>query len=206
MNHFAAGNWFDFVRGTLLAEPSASIRDHLESGCSECCKAFEMWQAALESAKRETDYCPPPHAVRFVKAAYAAAESRWGWLPQLARMARLVFDSSRQLSTAAVRGSMPSSRHLLHQAEPFVIDLRVESEPAKKRVWLMGQILNSKKPHTKIEAVDVVLLSGERLVAKTAANPAGEFEFEFADERGLQLFINIRGQRAIGIVLPDPES
>jgi hypothetical protein len=51
----------------------------------------------------------------------------------------------------------------------------------------------------------VVLLSGERLVAKTAANPSGEFEFELGDEKGLQLFINIRGQRAIGIGLPDPD-
>jgi hypothetical protein len=101
---------------------------------------------------------------------------------------------------------MPSSRQFLHEAEPFVIDLRVESEPAKKRVWLMGQILNSKRPGKKLEAVDVVLLSGERLVAKAAANPSGEFELEFGDERGLQLFINIRGQRAIGIVLPDPDT
>jgi hypothetical protein len=69
----------------------------------------------------------------------------------------------------------------------------------------MGQVLNARKPDMKTEDVDVVLLSGERLVAKTTTNPAGEFEFEFDDGKGLQLFINIRGQRAIGIVLPDSE-
>jgi len=81
----------------------------------------------------------------------------------------------------------------------------VESEPAKKRVWLIGQVLNSEKPDMKMEGADVVLLSGERLVAKTTTNPSGEFEFEYPAESGLQLFINIRGRRAIGLVLPDPE-
>jgi hypothetical protein len=205
MNHFSAEAWFDLARGTPVAEQSAPMQDHLAAGCNQCLKIFEMWQVALEAASREAAYYPPASAVRLVKAAYGS-ERRWGWFPQIARFARLVFDSSRQPSPAAVRGSMPSSRQFLHEAEPFVIDLRVESEPAKKRVWLMGQVLNSEKPGKKIEAVDVVLLSGERLVAKTAANPSGEFELEFGDERGLQLFINIRGQRAIGIVLPDPET
>jgi hypothetical protein len=205
MSHFSAEAWFNLARGTLSAAQSAPMQHHLEDGCDQCLKIFEMWQVTLETASREVAYHPPASAVRFVKATYSS-ERRWGWLPQIARIARLVFDSSRQPSPAAVRGSMPSSRQFLHEAEPFVIDLRVESEPAKKRVWLMGQVLNSEKPGKKIEAVDVVLLSGERLVAKTAANPSGEFELEFGDERGLQLFINIRGQRAIGIVLPDPET
>ena len=120
-------------------------------------------------------------------------------------MARLVFDSSRHAAAATVRGSVPLSRQFLHKAEPFVIDVRVESEPAQNRVWLMGQVLNSKKPEMRIEGVDVVLLSGERLLAKTETNLSGEFEFELDHEKDLQLFINIRGQRAIGIVLPDSE-
>jgi hypothetical protein len=205
MTHSCAEAWFHLARGTLSVEQSAPMQDHLQNGCDQCFRIFEMWRETLEIASREVAYHPPASAVRLVKAAYTV-ERRWGWLPQIAKVARLVFDSARQPSVATVRGSTPSSRQFLHEAEPFVIDLRVESEPARKRVSLIGQVLNSKRPGKKMEAVDVVLLSGRRLVAKTAANPSGEFELEFAEERGLQLFINIQGQRAIGIVLPDPET
>lgn len=202
MTHFSAGGWFDFARGSLSPEQRAPMQSHLESECDQCFRMFEIWQTVLEITGRERAYRPPASAVRFVKAAYASGRP-WTWLPQTAKMAQLVFDSFRQ-PAPAVRGSMPCTRQFLHRAEPFVIDLRVESEPAQNRIWLVGQVLNSEKPHMKIEAVDVVLLSGERLIAKTATNPSGEFAFEYHEERDLQLFINIRGQRAIGIVLPDP--
>jgi hypothetical protein len=203
MNHFSAEGWFDFARGELSPDERAQMQSHLDSECDQCFKAFGTWQKVLQIVGREVAYRPPASAVQFVKAAYLSGR-RGTWFPQLARMAQLVFDSFRN-PAAAVRGSMPCTRQFLHEAEPFVIDLRVESEPAQKHTWLTGQVLNSEKPDMKIEAVDVLLLSGERLIAKTATNPSGEFEFEYHDERDLQLFINIRGQRAIGIALPDPE-
>jgi hypothetical protein len=203
MNHFSAASWFDFARGTLSPEEKAPMHYHLDEECDRCFKVLNTWQTVLETVRREPAYRPSASAVRCVKAAYVS-ESRWRWLPQMARMARLVFDTSHH-AAAAMRSSMPCSRQFLYKAEPFVIDLRVELEPAQSRVWLMGQVLNSNKPDMKIEDVDVVLLSGEHLVAKTTTNPAGEFEFEFDDGKGLQLFINIRGQRAIGILLPDSE-
>ncbi|MGI8962060.1 MAG: hypothetical protein ACR2IV_20340 [Bryobacteraceae bacterium] len=180
------------------------MQRHLDEECDRCFKILNLWHTVLETVRREVAYNPSASAVRYVKSAYVPA-SRWRWLPQIATMARLAFDGSRQSTAAAVRSLTPSSRQFLYKAEPFVIDLRVESEPAQNRVWLMGQVLNSKKPDIKVENVDVILLSGEDLVAKTATNPAGEFELEFDDGRGLQLFINIRGQRAIGIVLPVAE-
>lgn len=203
MSHFSAAGWFDFARGALSQEEKTPMQHHLDEGCGQCFKVLDIWQTVLKTVRREPGYRPSESAVRCAKAQYVA-QARWTWLPQIARMARLTFDTSHHLA-AAVRSSMPSSRQFLYKAEPFVIDLRVESEPAQKRVWLMGQVLNSKKPDMKIDDVDVVLLSGERLLAKTTSNPAGEFEFEFDDGKALQLFINIRGRRAIGIVLPDSE-
>lgn len=203
MSHFSAAGWFDFARGTLSPDETIPMQRHLDEACDRCSNVLSMWRTVLGTVRREPAYRPAENAVRSVKAAYVW-ESRWKWLPQIARMARLVFDTSRH-AAVAVRGSMPSSRQFMYKAEPFVIDLRVELEPVQSRVWLIGQVLNSRKPDVKIEDVDVLLLSGERLLAKTTTNPAGEFEFEFDDGRALQLFINIRGQRAIGIVLPDSE-
>jgi hypothetical protein len=204
MSHFSAAGWFDFARGTLSPEERTSMQHHLDEECDRCFKLLETWKTVLETVRREPGYRPPVSAVRYAKTIYVS-DDRCKWLPQMAKMARLAFDSSRQFA-AAVRNSTPtSSRQFVYEAEPFVIDLRVESEPAQKHVWLVGQVLNSNKPDSKLEDVEVVLLTGERLVAKTATNPAGEFEFEFDDGKGLQLFVNIRGQRAIGIVLPDSE-
>jgi hypothetical protein len=84
-----------------------------------------------------------------------------------------------------------------------VIDLRLESDPARKRMFLMGQILNSRDPNGTASRVDIVLLNGDELIKKTLANQLGEFNMEVATEGNQQLFINIRGQRAIGIALPD---
>jgi hypothetical protein len=50
-----------------------------------------------------------------------------------------------------------------------------------------------------------VLLSGENLIGATRVNPSGEFDMEVGPDPNLHLFINIRGQRAIGIALPDLE-
>lgn len=205
MAHFSSEYWCDFVRSIAPPEQGLLMQRHLDDGCEECVKASEVWGNLQKITHREAAYSPPASAVHVVKAAYAG-EHRWRWLPKISRMARLIFDSSFQTAPAAVRSSMLSGRQFLHEAEPFVIDLRVEAEPARRRVSLIGQVLNSKKPESRMEGVDVVLLSGERFVAKTAANSSGEFELEFGNERGLQLFINIRGHRAIGIVLPDSES
>jgi hypothetical protein len=203
MVHFSPASWFDFARGTLSGEEKASMQDHLDSECDQCFKVIYTWQTVLQIVRREPEYRPSASAVRCAKAAYVS-NGPWRWLPEIAKMARLAFEGSHQ-SAAAVRSTTSCGRQFLYKAEPFVIDLRVESEPAQKRVWLVGQVLNSNKPDIKIQDVDVVLLSGERLMAKTTTNPAGEFEFEFEDGKSLQLFINIRGRRAIGIVLPDAE-
>jgi hypothetical protein len=204
MSHFTSEGWCDFARGVAPAEQRALMQRHIEDGCDQCLKISEIWRMVSEITRREISYSPPVTAVVLVKAAYLA-EHTWGWLPRVARMARLIFDSSIQPAPATVRSAMAAGRQFLHEAEPYVIDLRVESEAARKRVWLIGQVLNSKEPEAGMDGVEVVLLSGERFVAKTEANSSGEFEFELGDEKGLQLFINIRGNRAIGIALPDSE-
>ena len=205
MLHFSSELWCDFARGVARPEQTSTVQSHLDDGCNECLRTSGIWATVLEITRREVAYSPPVSAVRVVKAAYVAGH-RWHWLPRIPRMARLIFDTSLQPAPAAVRSSAAPGRQFLHEAEPYVIDLRVEAEPARKRVSLIGQVLNSKRPDISMEGVDVVLLSGERFVAKTSANSSGEFEFEFGDEKGLQLFINIRGHHAIGIVLPDSGS
>ncbi len=202
MNHFPANDWIDLVRNVSPAARAELIQTHLREGCEECLRSSETWGLVLSLSERETNYRPPDEAVGAVKAAYVPARPE-RWLPEIAQFARLIFDSFKQPELALVRASLPSSRLLLHEAAPFTIDLRLDSNPFQKRISLIGQILNSKGPEQSAGRIDVILLSGERLVQKTSANAAGEFDLDFVPEENLQLFVNIRGQRAIAIALPD---
>jgi hypothetical protein len=205
MNHFPPGDWIDLARGALPASQAARMQNHLSRHCDECLRSDELWRLVLNLATTEAGYKLPDRAVMDVKNAYGSARPE-RWLPQMAEFGRLLFDSFRQPDVAMVRAAMQSSRQLLHEVEPFIIDLRLESDPLRKRTSLTGQILNSEHPDQSTGEVDVVLLSGENLVKRTVANAQGEFELDFRPEDGLQLFINIRGQRAIGIVLPELET
>ena len=102
-----------------------------------------------------------------------------------------------------VESCSSSNRRLIYRAEPFVIDLRLDSEPTGKRISLMGQVLTSSDPNKDMTQVEAILLRGGELLARTKADASGNFSFRFEDGQDLQLFINIQGNRAIGIVLPE---
>jgi len=204
MDHFPPGDWIDRVRDMLPPERAALMQSHLDQACEECHSSSETWRLVAKLTSREAAYEPPEEVVRIVEAAYRSAKPGT-WLSEIANFARLVFDSFKQPSLAAVRSGAHSSRQLVHESEPFTVDLRLESDPARKRIYLMGQILNSKNPGGDGEGIDIVLLHGSHLVKRTLANAAGEFDLDFGSEDDMQLFINIRGQRAIGIVLPNLE-
>ena len=205
MDHFSPGDWIDSARGILPAYKASLIQQHLDQGCGDCLKSSKTWRLIVEVSSREPAYRPPGSAVEASKGAFVPREPG-RWLAEIAQFAQLLFDSFSQPSLATVRAAAQSSRQLVHEAEPFVIDLRLDSDPARKRVSLMGQILNSKNPDEATGKIDVIVLSGEQLVKRTSTNDVGEFDLDFNVQPDLQLVINIRGQRAIGINLPTPES
>jgi hypothetical protein len=202
MTHFSPADWVDFARGLLPQTEAAAIESHLGNSCEECLKSMSVWRAILENLSQEQRYAPPDEVVWEVLAAYAVHKP-WRWLHEVARSTKLVFDSLRQPTPAFVRSSTSSSRRLVHEAEPFVIDLRLES--IRENLFLIGQILNSERPTEGLYGVDILLVDGEDLVAKTKASTSGEFEVQCDRHRvrDLRLFINIRGHRAIGITIPE---
>jgi len=135
------------------------------------------------------------------------SSSDWIALAREAQVTRPVFDSLYESPgaslRAAVRSSPQFSRQLVHEAEPFVIDIRLDYGSSLGEIRLIGQVLNAQKPENMIRGVDIILLSEDGLVKRTHANNSGEFVLEFNPEPSLQLLINIRGFRAIGLVLPD---
>jgi hypothetical protein len=204
-DHFSPADWVDFTRGLLRLEKQTDIQRHLDTGCEECRKSSQFWGLVAETAARESGFEPSPESLSVIRNAFRSTKpvSR---LLELATWARLVFDSFVQPSLVAVRGIAQTSRQLLHESEPFTIDLRLEADPGRKRVYLTGQIINSSNPNEVAEGIDVVLLKAADQLTKTEASASGEFCLDFNASDHLQLFLNIRGQRGIAIALPDFES
>jgi len=201
MSHFSAAEWYEHVSQTGSSDTNSLIESHLREGCSECRKLLEFWTEIIKIARREPNYHPPGSAVQSVKEAFQPQE-RWRWFPQIAQLAKLLFDSLQAPLPAAVRGSTISTRQLLLEAKPFVIDLRIEQEAIRKQTRVMGQVLNSEEPARNVTDVDIFLLNGEQLVARTTVNGSGEFQLEFKDQEGLQLFVDIHGRKIVEILLP----
>ena len=204
MGHFSADEWIDFTRGLLPPAKAAAMQAALDEGCSECRASSQLWRAILQSSSHEEEYGPSETAVRAVKEAFMP-EKPWKWMISAARFAHVLFDSWREPVLAGVRSVTKPSRQITVEAEPFLIDLQLESDPARQRVSLTGQVLNSHRSQTGVHGADVVLLSADDLLRKTKANELGEFCLDFSRAENLRLFINIRGERAIGIHLPDLE-
>src|SRR5690349_14882066 len=103
------------------------MQAHLDQGCQGCLKVWTFWRLVAELSLNEASYRPTETTIREAKAAYLSREPR-GLLTEIAEFARLAFDNFRQPSPAMVRTSGPTSRQLIYEAEPFVIDLRLEPD------------------------------------------------------------------------------
>ncbi len=205
MNHFSADEWVDFTRGLLPPAKAAAMQAALDKGCRECRSAFQLWRAIGEAIPHEKEIQPSEAVTKAVKNAYLS-EKPWRWMISAAQFAQVVFDSFREPALAGVRSVGRTNRQITVETEPFVIDLRLESDPARRHISLTGQIFNSHNSQAAIHGADVVLLSSGNLLRRTKANELGEFCLDFGREKDLRLFINIRGERAIGITLPDLEN
>ena len=174
----------------------AVMTTHLDQKCEECLETSETWRLVLNSPKDRED-----NLDRNTISLNRSVSTQKG-LEQTAQPARLIFDSQVE-PKAAIRSIAQSSRQLIHEAKPFVIDLRLESKSSHKRILLIGQVVNAQDPDNTIRGIDIILLSEDRLLMKTRANSSGEFDFDYSPEPNLQLLINIRGYRAIALFLPD---
>jgi hypothetical protein len=200
MSHFPPQDWVDRARGVGSAEQQRKMQRHLEDGCEICCRDGEIWRIVVDCLSREPSLEAPEAATRVVKAAFASEKTARRFAP--AQIAHLLFDSWLQPGAVAARAAIQDTRQLMYQAEPFVIDLRMESDPSRQLVLLMGQVLNSNAPERVSEPVEVVLLRDEEVIAKSSANAAGEFDIACPAGHELRLLVSIRDQRAVALVLP----
>ncbi len=200
MSHFSASDWVDSVRGLLPPSQNLTLQSHLDRRCAECLKSFEFWTQLAGCLTQERRYRAPEVLLEAIERLYTR-EKPWRWVRATARWAELVFDSIRQPSPVFVRGGADQDRHLIYEAEPFVIDVTLKTDKNLNSLSMVGQILKSENPGESESEVHVVLLSGPDLIAKTVASKSGEFALECEAHDDLSLFISVRGERAIGLSL-----
>ena len=174
----------------------AAMTTHLDQGCEECVETSATWRLILNSPQDREH-----NRERSTISLNQSVSTQKGF-EQTAQLAHLIFDSQVE-TQATIRSLVQSSRQLIHEAEPFVIDVRLETKSSHKSVLLVGQVVNAQDPDNTIRGIDVILLSEDHLLMKTRANSSGEFDFDYSPEPNLQLLINIRGYRAIALFLPD---
>jgi hypothetical protein len=181
------------------------MQRHLDSGCEPCSQLCGAWSSVLEVTTGERANDPPENVVRLVKAAYTQGKP-WRPVPRGVRMARLIFDSFRQPLPVGSRGSKVPTRQLLHKSGPFLVDVSIEADRVGNQVLLVGQVLNSNTPPKEMKDVQINLQREEEVVAHTTADSLGEFQLEFGPRENLRLFVDVPGDRTIGIVLPASEA
>ena len=204
VEHFSEEAWLELASQRAAPARTKEMEAHLASGCGNCGEAYRMWSLIVSAAARQTEYEPPQDVVRSVKFAFAMSRHLHSW-SRMATLARLVFDSFLEPLPIGVRGAALASRHLLHDADNFVIDLRLEKGPAG-RVFLVGQALPKEAGGCDTAGASIVVVDkSERLLAQAIANSVGEFQVEFEDTREVMVYIAIPDESVIAITLPDPD-
>jgi len=202
MKHFSTEEWADFARGAVEGRQKGAMQSHLDTGCKQCEGLVGMWKKVHQMAQREAAYEPPQAALRTVKAMYAIHGK-----PSLAsqpRLATLLFDSFSAPLQAGVRSAATDARQLLFGSGDHRIDLRLEPQVDSDKVALMGQLLNSADPAATLDAVPVTLLKGRKVIAESATNRFGEFQFECELDPELLLRATLPDGSEVSVPLVDP--
>lgn len=203
MKHYSAAQWADFAREVVSSADRTDMQKHLEAGCRRCERAAGFWKHVAEVAKHRVEFEPPQDAVRQAKAMLGNARLEASE-PAGLTLAELVFDSMSAPLAMGVRSEASTSRQLLFATAEHRIDLRLEPLISSDRVSIIGQILDMRNPSNVNANIAISLFSGRRLLAKTATNDLGEFEFECDLEAKLELRAALPQGRQISVALIEP--
>jgi len=186
MKHFTTEEWIDFVRQVAPGSKQHVMQQHLEKGCRRCQATVELWQKIYTTAMTEAAYQPPAENVRAAKAAFATAG--WTAASQERRSTlEVLFDSFLQPVFAGARSAGTGMRQMLYRADPYQVDIQIETKPEGNRLVVTGQLLNVSRPDFGASNVHVTLSNRRGSVVHTATNQFGEFRGEVDFSGDLEL-------------------
>jgi len=202
MKHFTAEEWIDFVTRVVCTITKEKMKEHLEQGCKRCSKIVSQWQRLRQTAETEANYKPPGDAVRIAKASFAGSS-----LAEVQKrpdvLAELVFDSFLQPVLEGIRSTSIGTRHMLYRADPFQIDLLIESQAGGRSVVVTGQLLDLRHPEIGERDLRVTLSNLRGRVVQAATNQFGEFCQEIENSGNLELKFHGVNHQPVVISLRD---
>jgi hypothetical protein len=184
--HYDITDWLDLIRGFSTPEMRIALESHRE-GCQECRETMAWAQRLQATALADSRSDVPAQVVRNAQAIFAlrrleTIQVRPGLL------ARMIFDSFSQPSLQGVRSEQGSdTRHMIFEAEEYVIDLRLEHQRGLATVSMIGQIHRANSVAANITPMPVTLTSGQTVLASTLCNDFGEFAMEYLPKGSLCL-------------------
>jgi hypothetical protein len=199
--HLTLEQLADFVRRVGRDDQLKAMKHHVES-CEKCAKVAGTWRHVSEVANRLPQLEPPEGAVRTVKALYSIHKPE-RTKPSRSALADLLFDSLHAPLQAGVRSAATHApRQLLFGSGDYRVDLRIEPQDDADTVSLLGQILHTDSSRN-LGPVDVALMQGRRVLAKSQTNQLGEFHLECDLAARLELRL-ILPDSQVSIPLIDP--
>jgi hypothetical protein len=193
--HFDITEWADYARNLAPPEQQGQMLAHLAAGCIKCGKIEQLFLKFAKVCAREGAYQIPESTERQVKALISIGrEPRRSPLQRM--FASLVYDSLNDPQPVGVRGTHQISRQVLFHAGEYSVDLRFEHEKGSASMVLVGQISNQNAPEDPMAHLPVILLAGQRELARSMSNSFGEFQMEYVPDTDLRLLVPLesRGQ------------
>ena len=202
MKHIPGEEWIDFVRQVVHTPRKEKMKEHLEQGCKSCSKIVSLWQRVRQTAENEKNYGPQGDVVRIAKASLGGSNLKVNQKRQDS-LAELLFDSFLQPVIEGVRSSSIGTRQLLYRADPFQIDLLIESQAGGRNIVVTGQLLDLRHPKIVGHNLQVTLSNLRDRVVQATTNQFGEFCQEIENSGNLELKFHGANDQPVVISLRD---
>jgi hypothetical protein len=122
---------------------------------------------------------------------------------RITKVARLVLDTFLQPLPVGIRNLQPDTRQLVYEAPTLTADVSFERAPNSARTTsLTGQVMRTDQPQIPMNGVPVVLKSHKGPLGLRMTNEAGEFSFEFQEERSISLEIEVSPNEWVLLISP----
>jgi hypothetical protein len=203
MKHFTTEEWIDFANEAVAESRRQEMEKHLDEGCSRCKKTVSLWQKVRQTAKSAAESQPPESAIRIAKAGFAGARLA-GKPAKTPGLVAVLFDSFLQPLAQGARSSGSQVRQMLYRADPYQVDVHIESNPGASKLVVMGQLLELRNPDVPGRGVPVIISNLRGHVVQTVTNEFGEFREEIRTSSDLELKLLAEGEEAVIISLRDP--
>ncbi len=202
MKHIPGEEWIDFVRQVVHTPRKEKMKEHLEQGCKSCSKIVSLWQRVRQTAENEKNYGPQGDVVRIAKASLGGSNLKVNQKRQDS-LAELLFDSFLQPVIEGVRSSSIGTRQMLYRADPFQIDLLIESQAGGRNIVVTEQLLDLRHPKIVGHNLQVTLSNLRDRVVQATTNQFGEFCQEIENSGNLELKFRGANDQPVVISLRD---